>query len=544
MKRKLCVGILAAISLALAACGGGSSNSAGEVSLDPTPIPDSPKPTGELSELRWNLPLGEPQTFDPARVLAFSDQEAMSNMCEPLEQLMPDGSREPGLATSIEAPDPKTYVIDVREGVKFWDGSEMTAEDVAYSLNRILDPANASFYSGLAANVDTIEQTGPYEVTVSMKRPDVLYRESLVTPLGVITEKKYTEEQGDNYGTPQGGVMCTGPYKFVEWKPGSEVTLERNPDWWDADSREQLVDQVTFTFVTNPQTLASALSSGEIDGSFDIPPAAYTRLQSASDGELLPGPSTGVFALAALHTDGTIGNTKIRQAVSKLIDYDGYVEAQFNGLADPSRALMGPNSWAGAEDAYRAAYEQLPEPEQDLDAAKKLVEESGIENPVVRIATWSAVPEEAALAEQIQSAGEQIGLEVTFDDMPIAQFATLFTSESERAKYDLMIQNTAADIPEAFEFYQSVAQPTGVNNLSGWSDPEVTKILNQASAEPDADKRAKLTVEAQDTLVEELPWIPAVFPDFVAYLSSDVTGLQVSFPSVMYRSWVPDLGAP
>lgn len=547
MFRRCFLTLALVLGLGVVGCGGssdsGTTASGGGASTEPTPVPKLAEPTAEVDNVRWNLPLGEPQTLDAGKILNYGDLEIHSNMCEPLEFLMPDGSREPGLATSIDSPDDKTYVINVRQGVKFWDGAELTAEDVAFSMNRVLDPANASFYAGMGSNVKSIEPTGKYEVTVKMSQPDPIYREALVTPLGMVTQKAYTEQKGDSYGSPQGGVMCTGPYEFQSWTPGTDIKVKRNPNWWNADSRKQWPKAATFTFVGDVQTMTSGLTNGEIDGMFDVPPSALTTLESSSAGQLLSGPSTQVLAFSAFSQEGTIGNLKIRQALTKLIDYEGFVTSQYNGLAQPAKALMGPNSWVGAEDVYRTAFEKIPEAEYNVDEAAKLVQQSGIKNPVVRIAVFAGLPQEAALAEQMQSAGKEAGIDIQFDNLPLAEVTTLFVSEEARSKYDLFLQFSAADVPEALQFYESVGIKDGINNFSGWTTPGVTRDLEQAAVTEDPQKRADLTVKAQTVITEQLPWIPAVFPAFTSFTSSNLVGAPTSFPSVAYTSWLPDVGA-
>ncbi|MBS1678283.1 MAG: ABC transporter substrate-binding protein, partial [Actinobacteria bacterium] len=356
-------------------------------------------------------------------------------------------------------------------------------------------------------------------------------------------EKKYVEEKGSSYGSPQGGVMCTGPYELKKWAAGSEIDLTRNPDWWNAANRKQWPKTATFTFVTDPETSTSALTSGEIDGEFNVPAAALTTLSASQAGQLFTGPSTEILSFAVLHNDGTIGNVKIRQAVEKLIDYNGYASSQYANTAVPARALVGPNSWVGAEPIYKAAYEKLPPAEQDLKQAETLVKQSGISNPVVRLAIFSGLPQEAALASQMQASAKSIGLEMTFDNLPLAEYTTLFTSQAQRDKYDLMLQFTGPDIPEAFEFLQSVGRPGGINNLSGWSDPATTKLLAEAQQEKNVTKRAELTVQAQKTITEQAVWIPVVAPNFSAFVNKRLVGVPTSFPSVAYWPWLPDVGA-
>ena len=173
----------------------------------------------ELDKVTWNLPY-EPSSIDPAKTFNYAENTATANLVENLLRLRPDFTIEPGLAESFTNPSPTTWVYKIREGVTFWDGKPMTADDVVYSLQRNMDPDVGSFFAYYYANVEKIEKTGEYEVTVTLKKPDVLFNEAMATPAGAVLEKAYCEAKGVDFGTPKGGVMGTGPFKFVELAVG------------------------------------------------------------------------------------------------------------------------------------------------------------------------------------------------------------------------------------------------------------------------------------------------------------------------------------
>ncbi|MBS1677808.1 MAG: hypothetical protein JST08_10530, partial [Actinobacteria bacterium] len=125
--RLIAVTLLVASMGVAAGCGSSSSGGSGTkpaatknaAALERTPVPSFPPATKEVANVKWNLIYGEPQTLDVGHIINYGDEEVMSNLCEPLEYLLPDGSREPALATSIDEPNPTTYVVHVRKGVKF-----------------------------------------------------------------------------------------------------------------------------------------------------------------------------------------------------------------------------------------------------------------------------------------------------------------------------------------------------------------------------------------------------------------------------------------
>src|SRR5690606_14315766 len=143
-----------------------------------------------------------------------ADNTIVANVCEGLRRQMPDGSIAPALASGMDQPDPLTYVYTLREGVTFHDGSTMTADDVAFSLRRHLEADPASYWGLWYDNVESIEATGAAEVTVRLSKPDVLFDTMLSTPAGYVGSRQAIEDAGTAYGSPAGGVVCTGPFSL------------------------------------------------------------------------------------------------------------------------------------------------------------------------------------------------------------------------------------------------------------------------------------------------------------------------------------------
>ncbi len=544
--RRLVLAPIVLAALAVAGCGASRStvkSSVSNATLAPTAVPAVPAATKPLSLLNWNLDFGEPLTMDSGKVVDYDDQFVLSNLCEPLEELLPSGKVVPDLATSIDQTSPTTYIIHVRQGVKFWNGQAMTATDVAFSLERQTNPSLGSYYILLLDGAfKSATATGPYTVKVQLTRPSSIFVPLLVTPLGMVVEKSFVQAHGSSYGTPQVGPMCTGPYKFVNWTPGQSITIKRFPGWWNAASHQRLTAAAKFVFIGDTNTSTEALLTGEVDGEFLVPAPSVPRLRTAG-GTLVNGPSTLIYALTAGTTTGPAANVKIRQAMAQLVDYAGVASSQFLGTAEVVRALSGPNTWGTQRSTYESAYRQLPAPVEDIATARKLVKESGIKHPVVDVATTTVSQGASELLDQMAQAGKQAGITIVNRVLSVGQFGTLFTSAAARKPYAFIYQEAGADIPNPLEFYDQIALPTGGENYDSYDNPTVTKLLDQANSSTDASTRASLTVQAQKLITQDEPWIPVVAPYLATYLGKNVGGLQASEPYVMYSPWLIDVGA-
>ena len=344
--RRLARGGIAVFAMAcvalIAGCGGGdrgaaptsssTQNASGsEVALTST----LPAAKGDIDHFTWGLPYGEPPTVDPTLGADYSPSFVTANLCDNLVRQNPDFSLSPNLASWKQA-DPKTLVYTLRKGVHFWDGQEMTSDDVAYSLTRAMRPE--SYVGFLFGNVASIKPTGKYEVTVSFKQPDELFNKEMSTFSGAVLEKAFTEKAGKALGTPDGGIMCTGPFKLGSWKQGSSIELIRNDDYWNADGRAH-AQKVTLRFLADSSALSQALSAGEIDGAYEVPAAVIPSLQKASTGKLYYGPSTQYVELSVARPDGPLANTDLRQAIMGVIDRPALAKVIYHGAASANYTL-------------------------------------------------------------------------------------------------------------------------------------------------------------------------------------------------------------
>lgn len=211
---------LASCSASTAPQGGGPSGPKFEI------VAKTAAPTGELDKLTWST-YAEPFSLDYAYAFDYADNQVLANVCESLVRLNDDMSVSPGLAEKFENPTPNTWVYTIRQGVKFHDGTELTADDVVASMNRHLDPAIGSFWYSAFANVKSIEKTAAHQVTVTTTKPDAIFNDSLAGAPGVIDSASAFKKYGSDYGNAKGGVNCTGPFEFKKWQSGEKLTFER-----------------------------------------------------------------------------------------------------------------------------------------------------------------------------------------------------------------------------------------------------------------------------------------------------------------------------
>ncbi|GAA1569562.1 peptide ABC transporter substrate-binding protein [Actinomadura kijaniata] len=522
-------------STVLTACSGGGP-AAGQPNA-PTITTAVPAPARDVDTVTWNLASGEPTTLDPAQSALESVSTVVANLCEGLFTFGPDYQRWPALATSVDHPDPLTYVIHLREGATFWDGRPVTPEDVVYSVRRILDPGLGSPWIGWAANLRGIEPTGDDRVTTRLKKPDALVPNFFALPAFTVVQKAFAEKAGKDFGTAKGGVMCTGPYRVAGWTQGREITVTRNDTWWNTAARPR-VKSLRFTFIADPAAQSAALNSGDVDGQFNVPRAAHAQL--AGRGNLLFGRSLAPTFLAVVDSGGALSDPATRQAIQAVIDYKGVIRSVYRGTAQPLRALVPPAAWGYARDVYQSEYDRLPEPAQDLARAKELVGRSAKAREKIVLAYTTAIEEETRTATAIADAAAKIGMRVELKPMTGEQFAAVFGSPKGREGIDLLLSTGYLDSPEPLSYYQFFT--TGnFYNFAGYRDKEYDTVIATAIGTEDPAARARLVVRAQSILARDLVTIPIATQYVNVYYGPELAGV-VPRQNYLYTPWAASLG--
>jgi peptide/nickel transport system substrate-binding protein len=497
----------------------------------------------EVDEVTWALVEGEPRSLVPGADYNF----VQPNLCDSLLRVQPDFTVEAGIAESADWVDPVTFVIDIRPGVTFWDGTPVTPEDVVYSLERHHSDVTSAFYGAfvLVAPENGFEITGENQVTVHFVAPDSTFRDALSGGPGAVLSKAVSEAQGPALGTSGGELMCAGPFELASWTPGREIVVTANEDYWDG---APLVKQLTFRFIPDGTTLTNALLEGEVDGAFNVAPGSRDAFASSDTGRLVIGPSTASFSFGPTRDTGAGANPKIRQALSLAIDREQYIATVLHGLGQPQSTFVAPFSWSGSPAAavYQDGYDALEAPRVDLEAAKKLVEESGEDTSVpLRIAIPAGNKELSQTAAIVQSAAEQIGLTLEIDERQAADFGAIFLPDpGPRENIDLVATSGYTETPGVLTYPQLFVLPPdqgGIFNWSGYAVPEVVAGVQAARTTPDPVAAAEAYVAAQQLFAPDQLQVTLAGSYHTAFLSDELTGIVTSVAA--YASpWALRLG--
>ncbi|MFD7729137.1 ABC transporter substrate-binding protein [Kitasatospora phosalacinea] len=532
--------LAAATLLALSACSSQGATGSGK----PAELTEfTPAATGQLDHATWNLPTGEPLSLDPAKAGDYSPSTVVSNLCDPLLRLHADYTYGPGLATGWTWTDPTTLVLDLRQDVQFWDGNPMTSTDVVASLTRQQDPATRSVNADALRHVTAITADGPHRVTVRFAQPDQLFVKALTNGFGAVGEASYLARAGADYGTPGGGLMCTGPYRLGEWKAGESIGITRTGHYWDTALQPKVKD-LTFRFITDPATLTGALLSGEVDGSYEIGTATARALARSSAGTLYRGASAQTVFLTPTGPDSPLADPRMVQALQLVLDRDALIRNVYDGAAQKLKtfvpALVRQHDPAAA--TYAAGYDALPPvPAPDPDRAREIL--AGAPNGRLSLTVAVAAGDQQSLQTLtfLQDAARRIGLGIEIQQLQPAQLSGLFYDPTLRQGLDAVIVLGYVELPDPSSYVQQMTDPGSLFNWVGYRNDTVTTALGEARAAADPTEAAEAFNRAQAAFAEDLPIVPIAAPDERMFLNERLSGAPATFAYVN-MPWAAYLG--
>lgn len=534
---------VAAACMTLSACSGTASspdtdgsNAGGAYKLSAT----TPEPAGKIDSFTWSI-YAEPQSLSYAYAFDYPPNQILSNVCESLLRWNADLSYSAGLATKWENPTPKSWVYTIRKGVKFHDGTTMTADDVAASLNYHLDTKVGSYWNTVFQNVESIKKSGQDEVTVTLARPDSQFNQYMAASPGTVESAATLKEGGADYGNPSTGVNCTGPFSFDTWAPGKSITLKRFGDYWDSSLKAK-AGAVKFVFLQDPNTRVNAWQSGQVDGGWVVPANSYDQLRKNGAGSLYFGTNSTVANEIVSNLDGPLGDKRVRQALLMATDRSGVVKAGEQGVGEVAKSLTSKATWVGIPDSDVEKYHaSLPKYPYDVKKAKALAAKAGVNGQKIVIATSPLSASTDIQAQAIASAAKAIGLDPKIKTISPDQYTALFSDPEARKGIDLFSTLWYLSIGDPTDMY-AVLRTGQFSNYGNWSNKAFDAAADKAVASYSPTERAKHAAQAQQIAQEELPWLPIYTLPTSLWLGNRITGVQPSI-NFMYYPWAARIGA-
>lgn len=452
---------------------------------------------------------GEPDQLDPQKTTAYFSFEVLENVFDTLVEPDENLEMQPALAESWEVSDDQlTWTFHLRPGVTFHDGTPLTADDVVFSYNRIIDEqlANVDKFSA----VTSVQAPDPETVVIRVDRPVPNMLTNLGGFKGMAIVSRANVESGEIATNPIG----TGPFSFVDQRSGDSITLVANPDYWGGAPG---ISGVRFRFISEPSTALSALQAGEIDWTDSIPPQRVEQLRGDESITLAVTPSNDYWYLALNEAREPWNDVRVRQAIAYAIDRDAIVAATSYGTAAKNQlAIPEGNPWYVPYDRYASGGS-----EDGLAKARELLADAGVAPENLDMLVTTDYPETVTAAQIIADNLAPLGITV---DIRTVDFAT-WLDEQNNGNFDMLMMGWLGNI-DPDDFYYAQHHTDGTSNAQKFSNAEVDRLLDAGRVETDPDARFDDYRQAATLIADDVSYIYLYNPSVIQAWNPALQGYQ------------------
>ncbi|MDR2610663.1 MAG: ABC transporter substrate-binding protein [Clostridiales Family XIII bacterium] len=426
---------------------------------------------------------------------------------EGLTAVSNEGKLVPGLAESWEtSEDGTTWTFKLRADAQFYDGSAVTAEDVVFSAERARDPEKspgvASYFPWY---VDEIKATAPDEVTFTLDGPHPGFLWNISNSGVLLVSKKSEVEAAKSYGSPEDLISGTGPYKPVEFVPGSHVTYEYSETWRGEKPQFQTI---RFDFIEDNNTRLLAFKQGDIDFTYNIPSDSEADWSSVEGSKVFFVSDRSYQGLTFNPNLKPFDDIHVRKAVAYAIDGQGIVDGLLKGHAQAATAITAPEQYAIAWDITKANEEvaSVTHYEYNIEQAKAELAQSKYQAADLKAeVTYPASDQNLgkavlAIAESLKS----IGFELKVTEEPIEQWLTK-VSDGQQAVATMSYIPTTGE-PGEIDAWLTYAD--GESNPALWKNDEALKNTEAGLSATDNESQAQYVIAAEDLAGKEAIYAP------------------------------------
>ncbi|MEA4962333.1 glutathione ABC transporter substrate-binding protein [Lutispora sp.] len=422
-----------------------------------------------------------------------------------------EGNVAPGLAESWEIVDDTTYIFHLRKGVKFHNGEEFKASDVAFSFSQIAQSPHAE---SIRATIDFEKSKVIDDYTFEMKMTEpfgpILNHLGHVV-MSIVNEKAYTEA-GDKVGQNPVG---TGPYKFVSWTTGDRIDLIANEDYW---GNKPKIKNVVFRSIPEIASRSIEVETGGIDVSIDVQASELSRLESNKDVKVFRRQASRINFLCFNCKKAPFDNIKVRQAINMAINKEAIFNVVYQGVGSIASAPMSSVVWSFND--------KLAPHEYNIEKAKALLAEAGYPNGLEITISCDQNQERLDTAEMAQAQLSEIGVKANIETLErgafidkviggnLEMFGLGWTSDTGDPDYSLYAS-----------FHSSMHGAGG--NMSFYTNKKVDELLQLGRSSTDPEVRKNAYFEAQEIVWEEVPCVFLQCPEEVVVYNANIQGFGV-----------------
>ncbi len=551
MKKRVLALLLAVTMVAgLTACGGNSNENASSGSNTATESTDSntntantdttEATTASTGEKILSVQIGpDPETIDPALNSAVDGGNMLLHSFECLLTVDQDGKLAPGQAESWEiSEDGLTWTFHLRDGLKWSDGSDLTANDFVYSWKRVCDPMVAAPYAetvlsmvegyedAITGNLDALQVVAEDDTTfvVTLNAPCSYFGSLAAFATLSPVQQATIEANGDAWATAAETYISNGPFYISEWVPSSYILMSKNPNYWNADAIK--LDGIKFNLIEDSNASYSAYQTGEVLFIKDVPTEEIPSLLGSS--EFYVDPIIGTYYLSLNTQREPFTDANVRKALSLAIDREYVAGTLMQGTYSAASNFMGPG-WIDTDGSQfmdnangGQPYIDVTNHEANVEEAKRLLAEAGYPDgeglPAITYSTNDAGYHKV-VAEYLQQAWGEIGVELNVE---IVEWSS-FTPMRRNGDYDSARNGWVGDYSDPSNMLDLLYSTNG-NNDGKFNNAEYDAAMDISRTTLDTAERSEALHKAEDILMEETGCIPVAYYNDFWLQSEKITG--------------------
>jgi peptide/nickel transport system substrate-binding protein len=442
----------------------------------------------------------------------------LEHVYETLLHMNTDGELEPMLAESVEpGEEENTFIVSLREGINFSDGTPFNAEAVKANLEWVLNPENRATFAFLIDRIEEITAVDEYTVELRLSGPFAPLPAHLSHGALAMVAPSALDQGADFLAS---NAIGTGPYVVQSWARDEAVTLAVNPDYW---GEQPNIDTVVFKVVKEDGARLVEVEAGTADIAVRVPPSEADRLAANPNIEIVTTPGLRTIYVFFNVRQEPFTDARVRQAVNYAVDVESIVNELFDGAARVSDAPMAPPIFGYSAQAPYA---------RDVERARELLDEAGVAEgtQVVLYHPTGRYIQDALVADAIRSQLREVGLEAELRTLEWPQYVPFVRAEEPQNQVQFAMLGWGTPTMDAdyalYALFHSSQIPPGFNGAF-YENPEVDALLDEARSTADQDLRAQLYADAIEIIWEDAPWLFLYSEVQVTAIRTNVEGFIV-----------------
>lgn len=459
------------------------------------------------------------ETLDPAMIDNEEGIQVATNVYNALLRYDEDLNVVGDLASEWTWTGETTVEFALREGVTFHDGSEMTAEDVKFSLERVLDEDTGSPWREKLKTINAVKAEDAHTLVLELEKPYAPLESYLVRRNmgGCVVSKKAVEGGSDPASEPIG----TGPFQVGEWKQGATLTLETFEDYWEGD--QSTLDSATLQMIPDETTLTTALEAKDVDIISTVPNQALGRLRQKQSVNLYSTEGLNVRYIGFnTRDDRVFSDKKVRQAASLALSRENIVKVLGSDVFSQNKTPV-PQALKWAQP------DQVPMQSQDAAKAEKLLEEAGATGESITIKVWKSQSWKK-IANTARDMLNQVGFDA---EVKVFEWGTFWDHVTKAGDFDAFVLGwTGLTDPDGYLYSQF--HTGGSWNWMDYSNEEVDELLEKGRTATTQEERAEHYYEAQRIISEDAVYANIATQKVYQAAQSYVKGYKL-YPTGSFR---------